>query len=179
MFRSEKWHLSTFSRGESPRSGSGSETSLGWRTQLWRSTLQGWGHLMFLITFGEILEKKPWKDCEESEFLFWIKGLAAVQNLFRSTHGVGKFKIFPKAWTSNPHEKTPVIVNVLTRLVNLSPLSAACEQPKTDSIPRQISSQDRLHPKTDFIPRQTLSQKRFHLKTDFIPRHGCSLAAHL
>lgn len=147
---------------------------LGWGTQSQCPTLQGWGHLMFLITFGEILEKKPWKDCEESEFLFWIKGLTAVQHLFRSTHGVGKFKISPKAWTPNPHEKMSVIVNVLTRLVNLSPLSAACEKPKADSIPSQISSQGRFLPKTDFIPRQTSSQKRFHLKTDFISRQTSS-----
>lgn len=82
---------------------------------------------------------------------------------------LGNLRSSPKHELQNPHEKMPVIVNVLTRLVDLSPLSAACEKPKTDSIPRQISSQGGFHPKTDFIPRQTSSQKRFCLKTDFIP----------
>lgn len=44
----------------------------------------------------------------KGSFYFGCKGFAAAGDLFRSTHGAGKFKIFPKAGISNPHEKMPV-----------------------------------------------------------------------
>jgi len=64
---------------------------------------------MLPIIFEETLENgKPERTAMKENFYFGFKGFAAARNRFRSTHRVVKFKIFPKAGISNPHEKMPV-----------------------------------------------------------------------